>query len=635
MTSKEEYTYDTDGNMLSSKDTDGKRKYYEYDSIGRLSMEITPNNGTDIYDEDTSDPDDFYMAEYEYYRTPKYRKNLVSGIYYSDDTYITYSYDNNGYLLSETTESGATSYSHNNIGWLKAEIKSESDSINYSYNLNGNITLLQKGTTVITRTVYDTYGRIKQQIEGSEYSEEYDGLKKIPAIDSYSDDGDEVPVGTRYYYGNNEKLSYVKMSDYTVNLNSDQSISNVKVCNDALVSYSYSDDVKHLLEQTQYANGQSISYAYTDSGNIQSVTIGDDTSPAFVYSYNENDELTRKTDNTNEIQTDYSDHLVTVSKINDDSTLTVLHKYETSYDTDDISQFIETVGSNIYTVKYLADEDKFVLNSTDSINKSFSINHQNGNLSGTQISKTVNNTTSLLLSTEYSYTDNKISSATSSYSGGTVQYGYIYNGETLTKITRNNSEKRYKYDAYNRLERVDDTLQSITTKYFYDGSGNIVSKKEYNLTAFETEPSALLNTQTFTYEDSDWPDKLTAVNGNTITYDDLGNPLSYNGWTYVWEAGRQLKRMSNDNSIIDYKYDDSGIRISKTINNVTTNYTTVDGRITSQNDGTNLFYFRYDHREILLLVYHPRVTSVTDGVQNRTKIYYYADFARFLYQTTT
>lgn len=600
VTSKEEYTYDTDGNMLSSKDTDGKRKYYEYDSIGRLSMEITPNNGTDIYDEDTSDPDDFYMAEYEYYRTPKYRKNLVSGIYYSNDTYITYSYDNNGYLLSETTESGATSYSHNNIGWLKSEIKSGSDSINYSYNLNGNITLLQKGTTVITRSVYDTYGRIKQQIEGSEYSEEYDGLKKIPAIDSYSDDGDEVPVGTRYYYGNNEKLSHVKMSDYTVNLNSDQSISNVKVCNNALVSYSYSDDVKHLLEQTQYANGQSISYAYTDSGNIQSVTIGDDTSPAFVYSYNENDELTRKTDNTNEIQTDYSDHLVTVSKINDDSTLTVLHKYETSYDTDDISQFIETVGSNIYTVKHLTDEDKFVLNSTDSINKSFSINHQNGNLSGTQISKTVNNTTSLLLSTEYSYTDNKISSATSSYSGGSVQYGYIYNGETLTKITRNNSEKRYKYDAYNRLERVDDTLQSITTKYFYNGSGNIVSKKEYNLTAFETEPSALLNTQTFTYEDSDWPDKLTAVNGNTITYDDLGNPLSYNGWTYVWEAGRQLKRMSNDNSIIDYKYDDSGIRISKTINNVTTNYTTVDGRITSQNDGTNLLYFRYDHNNELV-----------------------------------
>ena len=159
-----------------------------------------------------------------------------------------------------------------------------------------------------------------------------------------------------------------------------------------------------------------------------------------------------------------------------------------------------------------------MLNSTDSINKSFSINHQNGNLSGTQISETVNNTTSLLLSTEYSYTDNKISSATSSYSGGSVQYGYIYNGETLTKITRNNSEKRYKYDAYNRLERVDDTLQSITTKYFYNGSGNIVSKKEYNLTAFETEPSALLNTQTFTYEDSDWPDKLTAVNGNTITH---------------------------------------------------------------------------------------------------------------------
>lgn len=601
VTTSEEYTYDSDGNMLSSKDTDGKRKYYQYDSNGRITIEITPKNGTDIYDEDTSNPDDFLIGEYEYFRLPIYRKNLVSAIYYNDDTYITYSYDNNGYCTSETSDSYENYYTYNSIGWLKTESKNESDTIIYSYNSNGNTILLQSGTTVIMRTVYDTYGRIKQQIEGSEYIESYDGLKKTPAIDSYLNDGDEVPVGTRYYYGNNEKLSYVKISDYTVNLNTDQSINTVKVCNNTLISYNYSDDVKHLLEKTQYANGQSISYAYTDSGNIQSVTIGNDSSPAFIYSYNENDELTRKTDNINGIQTDYSDDLVTVSKINDDSSLTILHKYDTSYDTDGVKQFIETVGSNVYTVKQLDNEDKFMLNSTDSINKLFSFNYQNDNLSGTQISKTVNNTTSVLLSTDYVYTDDKISSATSSYTGGTVQYGYVYEDESLTKITRNNTEKRYVYDKYNRLERVDDTLQSKTTEYIYDGSnGNILSKKEYNLTAAGTEPSVLLNTQTFSYEDANWPDKLTAVNGNTITYDDLGNPLSYNGWTYVWEAGRQLKSMSKDGSVIDYKYDDNGIRISKTVNNVITNYTTVDGRITSQNDGTNLIYFRYDHNNELV-----------------------------------
>lgn len=57
--------------------------------------------------------------------------------------------------------------------------------------------------------------------------------------------------------------------------------------------------------------------------------------------------------------------------------------------------------------------------------------------------------------------------------------------------------------------------------------------------------------------------------------------------------------MTKNGSVIGYKYDDSGIRISKTVNNVTTAYTTIDGRITSQSDGTNSLYFRYDRNNEL------------------------------------
>ncbi len=51
---------------------------------------------------------------------------------------------------------------------------------------------------------------------------------------------------------------------------------------------------------------------------------------------------------------------------------------------------------------------------------------------------------------------------------------------------------------------------------------------------------------------------------------------------------------------IPIPYDTSGIRTSKTVNGVTTNYTTIDGRITSQNDGTNFLYFRYDSNNELV-----------------------------------
>jgi hypothetical protein len=45
--------------------------------------------------------------------------------------------------------------------------------------------------------------------------------------------------------------------------------------------------------------------------------------------------------------------------------------------------------------------------------------------------------------------------------------------------------------------------------------------------------------------DSQWGDLLTAYDGNAITYDQIGNPLSDGEWTYTWQHGRQLASMSN------------------------------------------------------------------------------------------
>ena len=58
--------------------------------------------------------------------------------------------------------------------------------------------------------------------------------------------------------------------------------------------------------------------------------------------------------------------------------------------------------------------------------------------------------------------------------------------------------------------------------------------------------------------------------------------------------------MTNGTNTYSYKYDANGIRTQKTINGVTTHYTTVDGRITGQYDGTNTIYFRYDATNSLI-----------------------------------
>ena len=52
------------------------------------------------------------------------------------------------------------------------------------------------------------------------------------------------------------------------------------------------------------------------------------------------------------------------------------------------------------------------------------------------------------------------------------------------------------------------------------------------------------HTEEYQYGDTNWKDKLTARVINGVSYpvvsDAIGNITSYAGWTYAWQAGRQL-----------------------------------------------------------------------------------------------
>ena len=71
---------------------------------------------------------------------------------------------------------------------------------------------------------------------------------------------------------------------------------------------------------------------------------------------------------------------------------------------------------------------------------------------------------------------------------------------------------------------------------------------------------------------------------------------------FEWTNGRVLSQITvnptDPNGTADvysYTYDESGIRSGKTVNGVTTYFTTKDGVILSQTDGTNTMYFQYDN----------------------------------------
>ena len=111
----------------------------------------------------------------------------------------------------------------------------------------------------------------------------------------------------------------------------------------------------------------------------------------------------------------------------------------------------------------------------------------------------------------------------------------------------------------------------------------------------------------YTYGDANWKDKLTAYNGKTITYDAIGNPLNDGTWSYEWQAGRQLKRMSAEGKALTFQYDHNGLRTQKVVEAdwypETTNYylhgkllthMTVDYRDTSEAAHQDVMHFFYD-----------------------------------------
>lgn len=132
--------------------------------------------------------------------------------------------------------------------------------------------------------------------------------------------------------------------------------------------------------------------------------------------------------------------------------------------------------------------------------------------------------------------------------------------------------------------------------YYYDNHGNILSKSEYYSpnTGTEEEP---LRTITYTYGDSVWKDRLTGYKGGTITYDEIGNPVRYyDGRTFAWEQGRQLKASTlADGTRVSYQYNSDGIRTQKTVGSTTTTYLVDDsGTIQALKEGNETLIFMYD-----------------------------------------
>mgnify|MGYP002771227767 FL=1 len=208
--------------------------------------------------------------------------------------------------------------------------------------------------------------------------------------------------------------------------------------------------------------------------------------------------------------------------------------------------------------------------------------------------KTVQNSGSTVLSTSYAYRDidaehttTQVSSLTSSFGGNTLSHSYTYdaNGNILS-----DGSTTYAYDSLNQLVWEYNTAAGKAWNYTYDLGGNILSKTEYDYADGQTTNPV---TVSYTYGDAVWRDLLTAYNGEAITYDGVGNPTSYRGWSMTWQGGRQLASMQKDGTTLSFSYNDAGLRTEKTVNGSTRRYVWHSAQLMADIGASDAFYFHY------------------------------------------
>ena len=613
MNAAECYEYNENGDILVEDDFLGNKTNYNYGADGRLSATATEYTQTTYAYDDTSKTTTETVTEYDAPNTDENRTAKTVSVTKKDR------YDNTLLATVSYTEGSLYTYSE------------------YTYDETYNYVTSEKDGRGNTKTfTYDAHGNKTSETDAKGSITRYEYNSKDELTKMYNDlngNGvcDEGERAVDYVYDANGNVSSVSANGqsytYTYTSADAEKIASVLVGDTAVVSYEYDGDK---ITKITYANGSIItykynsldkieeilynahrlierySYTYNDSGLLEKVWIlGMDA--GYFYSYDEDENL-----------------ILTEFKYLDTSTTPSTYKTLLSIRSDVNDEEKIGFGYEFGSVKLgyeITTEDNKI---TTRLNNIKNENRPSGIFTKTTTTDALGRTVSDVLadnrngggmSATYEYvrgtvTDSNGNAAATSliskivYSDGSeIAYTYDENGNILTESRKEyesyplNLTESYSYDTLGQLIRHDSVSQNKTFTYEYDGNGNILSIKEYAY-SIGTLPTAPMSSMVYSYSDADWKDKLTSYNGEEITYDENGNPLSYrNGMRFTWN-GRRLARILKDNVPIAFTYNEDGIRIMKEYYGVKTRYLLDGSNIVAQEvtNGTSLdyAYFFYD-----------------------------------------
>ena len=447
--------------------------------------------------------------------------DMMTGIY----TYYFYD-EGRGLLLATVSNDGKSGecYTYDELGNLTSvrpatyvsateySALTNAEEVSYTYNDRGLLTKIETQTTAYTFS-YDPFG--KASSIGMENS----------TIVSYT------------YHNYNGKLASITYANGFTEEYTYDALDNLSE-----IWYT-TEDESYLVYQYQYtADGQLYSvfnyqeykiryYEYDMSGRLTAVLDDNNGYSYYTYTYDDNSNVATK------------NHYI-------DATQTANVSYSYTYDTDNTITGVSIIGIGSISYTY------------DDFNR----------LSGRVVKNTdesFKNTVSYIYRRASGQTGMQISAFSSTVGASTSTYSYGYdNARNITKITDGEGrEVRYYYDDLSQLVREDNTYLNATYVYTYDNAGNLLSKVTYALTAEGVTPTSPTSTVTYGYSAATG-DRLTSYNGAAITYDAIGNPLSYNNgtaYTFTWQ-GRFMQTATVGGQTYTFTYNEDGLRLDKTSN---------------------------------------------------------------------
>ena len=622
--SAESYTY-YDNGMPKTYDNGGYQEWYYYadnNTSTNLTKKITSSKG---------------ITEYSYDSKNRITQEVYSeytGTFEGDESAITitprtktiYVYNSYG-LLTNTTVRTVKKSGTSLVDTVPANVISTDKAYNTAAGsrIFGSLATETDTLGQITRYFYDnSTGRLKAVINPDQKSGlvyTYDHLGNITLVEpaSYSSSGATAITNAEsaaYSYSNGRLTTITtESSTFTFAYDVFGNNTGIDVGNRNLADYTYNSRNGKLSKIT-YGNGFVVNYVYDELDRIKEIKYNN--TVAYAYEYDANGNLCKLADKTSnrtyQYKYDDQDRLVgfyeTIGGTNSTSSVTSYDNkgriHLISYSKD---YALTSASANLVTSYKYSYTDKGNLSNLtmSSGNVTYSYTPSYDALERVYTSSAVMETSSytLISTTSCDYTVGndsnesfQVSQYTSQFGSNNTTYTYDYdNNGNITKIRLSTgSEYRYIYDDIGQLIREDNSALNRTYVYTYDNAGNILSKKTYALTAEGATPSTLYSTYSYSYTDS-WGDLLTSYRGVNITYDEIGNPLSYyngNSYTFTWENGRYLKTASVGSNDLSFTYNQDGIRSSKTVNGVVHNYTVADSQILTEEWGSNFIVYLYD-----------------------------------------